>query len=256
VTDPNPTNVVVACIGRKGTGKSQLLHRLYTSKADRVLSIGTLPQDMARDPGAVVVLGLGPLLEMLKEVARWQASSPENRRWHIATEMERDDLKELFALLVPPLGVPNDRSLSVAFGGMALCINELYDVAPNQGTPDEITRAPRAGRHRLLDIFSAVQRPASCNRDFTAAADHVYLFAQSEGNDIDFVARSFGKRVAQLVASLTGHDFVHFDNATKTARHFSGHGRYLGTLSRGPAVEMMRPEMEREAGVAGQNPGA
>lgn len=229
MTDPNPTNIVVANLGRKGTGKSTLLHRLYTSKKDRVLSIGCLPQDLARDPDVVVVMGLGPLLDRLK----WLPAHGYER-WHLATELEPADMAELCSLLVPPLGSQRP-SLSEAFNGMALAINELYDVAPNQGTPEEVARLPRVARHKLLDIYAAASRPAVCSRDFTAAADHLYLFAQSEANDLDYIAKTCGKPVARLVSTLAAHEFVHYDRTNvngATAKHYDAAGRYLSTLSR------------------------
>lgn len=248
--DPNPTNEVVACLGRKHTGKSQLLHDLYTSQKDRVLSIGVLPQDVARDPDAVVVLGFGPLMDRLKQAAHYP-------RWHIATALEPPDQTELFVMLVPPLGSPRP-SLSKAFGGMALCINELYDVAPNQGCPEEVKRAPRVGRHHELDILFAAQRPASCSRDFTAAADHIYAFAQTEPADLDYLAKSISKPVARRIAQLTGHDYVHFDRGTGIARHIDSAGRFVGrfnTMGDGLAAENARPEIARSRTLAGQKTG-
>lgn len=188
-------NTIVFSCGRKASGKSQLLHDLFSSRAERVLTIDNLGESKERDPDTVEAFGWPALMHALRAASRFP-------RWHIATSIEPDDLRELFTMICPPLGSPKERSLSVAFGGMAVECNEAYDIAPNGRTPDEVLAAWRRGRHYGLDLFMATQRPASVARELTALADLVFAFAQREPADIDYLAKQLSPAVAAQVREL------------------------------------------------------
>lgn len=215
----------MAALGRPGTGKSHKLWAEYTSRAPRVLSFGVLRQDLARDPNVVVALGLPQLKDVLRRIARGRYD-----RWHVATALNPAELAELFALLVPPNGVGN--SLAEKMGGMAIEACEAYEVFPNGRTPAEMLAAIRQARHYALDMYLAAQRPASCARDVTAAADHVYLFAQSEPADLDFIARTCSKSVARAVANLAAesHECIYLNRPRNEIRHLDAHGRTLASI--------------------------
>lgn len=202
-------NVIVATLGRKGTGKSVLLWELYSSRAERLLSLDSLGESVERDPDTIETLGMGQLIDALGKAAAFP-------RWHIAGAVEPDDLKELFRMLAPPLG-SSSPSLSLAFGGLAIECGEAYEIAPNGSAAPEVLRAWRAGRHYSLSLFMAAQRPSSVAREVTAAADHVYAFAQSEPRDLEFLAKTISAPVADRVAQLRHFECVHYDRDRSTA---------------------------------------
>jgi hypothetical protein len=227
--------------GRKGTGKSTLLHRRYVSSAPRVLSLDATvpPETLERNPGAVYVIGL----DQLRRVLRLAAGYP---RWHIAAALEPADVAELFRLLCPPLGSPR-ASLSRAFGGIAIECGECDLVWPNAGSAPELLSALRRGRHYLLDLYLATQRPASCAVDVRAQADALIAFAQTEPRDVDYFARGISRPVGELIRSLEGHEFVFYSRADGrvyvcgedgAARAiYDTAGRQLAGPARRPAVE-------------------
>lgn len=196
-------NLIVATLGRKDTGKSQLLWDLYTSQAARVLSLDSMGESIERDPDAVEVIGMGQLIDTLQRCASYP-------RWHIAAVIDPDDVSELFALMTPRIG-SNKPSLSVAFGGMAIECGEAYEIAPNGATRPEVLAGWRKGRHYMLSLFMAAQRPSSVAREVTALADHLYMFAQGEKRDIDYIADCVSRPVADRVRRLKKWECVFFN---------------------------------------------
>lgn len=185
---------IAIALGRKGSGKSQLLHDLFTSQAPRVLTIGHIRQDLERDPQVIKTLGRAQLYQALERASGYDA-------WHIAAALEPEDLAELFTLLAPPLGSPRE-SLSLAFGGLAIECGEAYEIMPNGRTPDELLAGMRRSRHYSLDWYLGSQRPASIARDATGLADLIFAFAQSEPRDIAFLAESVSRPFADQVRQL------------------------------------------------------
>lgn len=224
-------NQIVISVGRKGSGKSQLLWDLFTSRAPRVLSLDNLGETKERDPDVAEVFGWSQLMRALRAVAQLDGNGrPRFPRWHIAASVEPDDLRELFTMLCPPIGTPKEKSLAVAFGGMAVECNEAYDLAPNGRTPDEVLAAWRRGRHYGLDLYMATQRPASVAREVTALADLVFAFAQREPNDIDFLAKQISPAVAAQVRELRPEDFqcIRYDVNAGTSALLDKNRRVVG----------------------------
>lgn len=215
-------NQIVVSIGRKGSGKSQLLWDLFTSQAPRVLSLDNLGESKERDRDAVEVVGWSQLVQAFRAASRFQ-------RWHIVASLEPADMKTLFTMICPPLG-SNQPSLSVAFGGMAIVSNEAYDVAPNGRTAPEILAAWRRGRHYQLDLYMATQRPAAVAREVTALADLVFCFAQREPVDIDFLGKHISPSVAVQVRDLRPENYqcVRYDSRDGTVALLDRNRRLVG----------------------------
>ena len=214
-------NLIVAVMGRKGTGKSELLYKRYIATAPRVLELSMLEQDLSRDPNVIRALGFGRLMDALKQAAHYE-------RWHIATELEPGDMVKLATMLCPPMG-STKKSLSEALGGIALASGECYQVFPNGRAADEVLALVRRGRHYKLDLFMATQRPAACSRDITSAADHIYCFQQSEPADVDFVAKTVSKVVARRLPRLGEHEYIRYERG-KLAEHFNAAGRCVASI--------------------------
>lgn len=198
-------NQIVVSLGRKRSGKSQLLWDMFTSRAPRVLTIGLVPEDLARDPDVVVVRGRTELYDALEQASAYE-------RWHIAAALDVDKIVELCALLVPPFEAPAESSLSLALGkpwngGIAIECCEAYELAPSGRTPDEVLALWRRGRHYQLDLFMASQRPYSVHREVTAQADLIFAFAQNEKRDLDFLSDAVSEPFAQAVRELRVEDY-------------------------------------------------
>lgn len=199
-------NLIVFACGRKNTGKSQLLHDLFVSRTPRVLSLDFTGETAERNPDAIVCKGWRKLMSTLKIAAGYG-------HWHIAAALEPDDIARLFRLLAPPFG-DDQPPLARAFGGLAVECGEAYMIAPNAGADPDIVAGWRRGRHAMLSLYMAAQRPAAVNREVSAQADIIAAFAQGEPNDLDFLAKTISAPVAEIVAGLTGHDFVYYERGT------------------------------------------
>lgn len=190
---------IVASLGRKGSGKSQLLWELFTSQAPRVITIGHVPQDLARDPNVILTRGRDELYRAIERASAFD-------RWHIAAALGRDALLELFLLVAPGLEAPVERSLSVALKGLAIESGEAYQVFAVGYTPEPMLEAVRQSRHYELDLYLASQRPHSLSREVTAQADLIFAFAQSEPRDIAFLGETVSQPFAQVVRRLKFED--------------------------------------------------
>lgn len=186
---------VVASVGRIGSGKSQLLWELFVSLAPRVLTIGHVPQDLARDPNVIKTRGRTELYAALERASGYKS-------WHIAAAIDPAQLDELFTLLAPPLEDPPESSLSLALGGIAIDSGEAYDLFPVGYTPPPRLAAIRRSRHYSIDFYLGSQRPHSVHREVTAQAHLIFAFAQSEPRDIKFLAESVSRPFAEQVRAL------------------------------------------------------
>lgn len=216
-------NQIVFSSGRKGSGKSKLLWDMFTSRHPKVLTIGHIPEDLARDPDVVKARGRAQLYRMIEQVSGFD-------RWHLAAALDPDAIAELCSLLAPPYEAAPESSLSVALGGVALECCEAYELAPSTGTPPEVLGMWRRGRHYQLDLFMASQRPYSVAREVTAQADLIFAFAQGEKRDIDFLADTVSKPFAQAVARLRIEEYrcMVYNRADQTSRLLDRDRRTVG----------------------------
>lgn len=199
-------NVIAFACGRKNTGKSQLLFDWFARPTPRVISLDFNDEVPERNPDAVSVVGWGRLMDALRVASNYG-------RWHIAAALDGPDVIELFRLLAPPHGSGRP-SLSRAFGGVAVECGEAYMVAPNGGADPDVIGAWRRGRHALLSLYMAAQRPAAVNRELSAQADYIAAFAQGEPNDLHWLAKAISQPVADVVAQLRGHQCVYYERGT------------------------------------------
>lgn len=235
-------NQIILCLGRKRSGKNQLLWDLYTSKAPRVITIGLIPQDLARDPDVVIARGWSELSTTLEAASAYD-------RWHIATALEPEDLARLCALLAPPIG-SSQRSLAAELGGVAIECGETYELFPNGRTPPEILALPRRGRHSEIDLFLATQRTAGIDREITYHADFIYAFAQQEKRDIDYLRENVSAPVAERVRRLRLSDYacVRYDKDNQVAQLLDRDRNEVGP----PLTDL--PD-DQEAGLTARPPG-
>lgn len=200
-------NLISFVCGRKGAGKSQLLHEVFSNAHPRVITLDMTysGEVLERDPNAIPAFTLAELANIL-DVCAAQPS------WHVAAELPARDVPALFEVLCPTSrGTP---SYSRAVGGVAVECGEVDAIAPVGGTPDIIDNAFKRGRHVLLSLFTGTQRPHECSRVVTSQADVVVAFSQHEPRDIEYLSRAISKPVGNLIRHLPKYHHVWYDQAT------------------------------------------
>jgi hypothetical protein len=193
-------NVKAFVCGPSGSGKSELLADMFTSKAPRVLTLDATGESGLRNPDSVVVFGLAELLDAFDAAADFP-------RWNIVASLDDDEYEALFDLLVPKhaAGVVG---LSELYGGMAIECGECDVIAPNGQTPKAIKAAWKRGRHVCLSLLMGTQRPAECDRIVTSQANYIAAFPTAEPRDLAFLSQAMGAAVAERVGRLPQYHFA------------------------------------------------
>jgi len=218
-------NLIVFGCGRKGSGKSTLLHERFVRPSPRIISLDVTGETREQFPDAIECAGLDAVRRALRV-----AAEKGKRRWHLAASLEPGEVRTLFAMLAPALGA-GARSLSRDFGGIAVECGECDLIAPVSGAAPDVLSAWRRGRHHLLSLFMATQRPATCARDLTAQADVIFAFAQTEPRDVDFIARTISGPVADIVRHLPAYHCVYYTRDDGRVYVCDARRRVLRTLN-------------------------
>lgn len=159
-------------MGNSGSGKTTLAHRLYLSRAPRVLILD-LTGEWSERVDAVA-------LSVPEAVAAIQRLAPSGK-WRVSLALSPDELPALVEWLVP---VPQlQKSPVLAMHGAFLLVDEVDLLAP-QGTASlPIRTLYRRSRHVGLSIVSTTQRPANVSREVSAQSTHAVALAMSEPRD-------------------------------------------------------------------------
>lgn len=204
-------NLIAFGTGRKASGKSQLLWDRYVSRAPRVIHLDENDEIKYRDANAIVAVGLPALYDVLRAAAGKGAV-----RWRVALQgLTTDDVRELFFRLAPPAG--GVASLSRTFGGIAIETGEVDVIAPASGVAPEVQGAFKRGRHNLLSLFVATQRPHACGRIVTSQADEIFSFSQHEPADLRYLRLQMGSNVAGVIPRLPKYWHVLYQASTGIA---------------------------------------
>lgn len=186
----------VTAVGPTGSGKSELLHRLYTSRAPRVITLEVVNETMRRDPRARRVFGRDETTDALQELARVS-------RWHLVTSLDVDETEWLFRVLVPELRSASTVSYATAVGGLVVSCGELLNVAPNGlGKSSPVKAAYLRGRHWLLSVHGATQHAPDCDPVTRMQADRVVFMRATDDLGLGAVQRATSSHIARVVAEL------------------------------------------------------
>lgn len=170
-------NTIAVVLGRKGSGKSTLVHELL-EEAPRVLVLDYLGEYGGRDL-CRVVRGRDAAFRALERA--WGAD-----RFRIAVrETEGQDSLDVLAA-------------AAELEDYLLVIEEASAYCSPQGVPREIAQIVRYGRHRSIDQLFVAQRPSMLHRDITSAADVVISFQHHERADIDYLVQTVGEHMAAV----------------------------------------------------------
>ncbi len=200
---PEQQNRIIACAGRKGSGKSTMARKILMEMArlcpnPRIFGYDTMgehrwiPDSFDEQDKAVIYLMESHAYESF--LARYV---PE-------TDDEEKDFSEICAEVYEQ-------------GNMMFVIEEVVMLGCTPSyAPPKFKRLMRLGRHRNVDMLYTTQRLGECPRALTAATDVFILFAHSEPRDLDRIQERCGKPVADKVALFQDHEFLVWDvNAKK-----------------------------------------
>ncbi len=187
-------NRILACVGRKGVGKSTWLsaHLAYT------------PRLVVFDP--------------LDEYDSVSNRIESLRRLEQFLNWSRD--RGAFACRYVPAGEPEEEIERVARlvydrGGLCLVCEEIALYSQPGYVPPLLGKLVRTGRHRGIDLCWATQRPAECSKTVTALTDLWVLFSLTEPRDIEAISARCGSDIADRVANLARHEHFVWDAVSR-----------------------------------------
>jgi hypothetical protein len=181
-------NVIIGCVGRRGSGKSTVLRRL----------LETCPRLAVLD-----VVGEHTWLPNQMPPADWErffAWSHGRDRWAAACIPEDLDSD-----------VPAFARLIYERGDCVVGWEELPMYSAPGHLDPALDKIIRLGRHRRISLIWTAQRAAEVPRRVTAATDWFILFRQTEPRDLDALEERCGPGVRERIGALGAHDYLVWD---------------------------------------------
>lgn len=192
-------NRIVACAGRKGSGKSTKAREILTAMA-------------LADPEHVRMFVYDTMGEH-----RWIPETIEDQDKAVMYLMESTQWPNFMARYVPDADDEENDFNNICeevynAGNLTFVIEEVVMLGCSPGyAPPKFKRIMRLGRHMNIDVFYTTQRLGECPRALTAATDVFILFAHSEPRDIDRISERCGAEVAKQVEKFRDHEFLVYD---------------------------------------------
>lgn len=196
-------NVTAFASGMIRSGKSQLLWDIFTRHHPRVISYDPVGDTLDRNADAVPVYSFGELRDKVK-----RANIGGYTNWHFVLACPPSEVPDVLAWLAPPAARFEEKTLARALGGVLFECGECDTIAPNAGIHPAVRAAAQRGRHHLLSLALATQRPALCDRTVTGQCQYVAAFMHSERSDLEYFARLVGENAADEIARLQQFEFV------------------------------------------------
>lgn len=175
-----PDNTILFICGRKGSGKSTLVHAI-AMEHDRVFVLDTMGSE--GEPDFEVVTGLEACVDAITTAA-------ERETFRLSLRASSTD--DLLSLLPIIETVPN----------ALLVIDETSYYCSPSYLPDELSSVLRYGRHAELSQVYVARRPSEIHREVTAAADVVITFQHHEPRDLAYFKAIGGEEFSEKVRSL------------------------------------------------------
>ena len=183
-------NVVIGCVGLRGSGKSTTLREIVCCRP-RLVVVDV----MGEHAFGQRVADLEEALEMLDAVQ-------ERQNFALTIQPGRGDLADVVDTLCDAV---------FDIGNLTLACEELPHFCSANFLPEGLDALARMGRHRRVDLVYTGQRFAELPRRLTATTDFFVLFGQREPRDLEVLAERVGREVAERVERLPLHGRVIFD---------------------------------------------
>lgn len=198
----------IAVVGDTGTGKTYLVSKL-TELRQYVVIFRTKPDDI-KFPGF--------------RKARTVAAL--------------DDMYETRILLEPKHGQQMRQGYELFTrvfdqGGWTVVIDEEWFVEARLKLTEYVETLLTQGRSKGISVVVGMQRPARISRFTISQCTHLFSF-RIEGRDLQTMKEATTPRIVEPIASLTGHDFVYYNRATRVVA--KGNARKLGAIIAGRKV--------------------
>jgi len=233
--------VCVFVSGPPESGKSRFLASEFSSRTPRVITIDITGETGERNPDAVRTYGLPDLKSALKKCAGY-------RQWPVAAQLDDTDLAPTFAMLARAPRSDHDISFSRAVGGLAIACGEAAFLAPDGRTAPEVRDASNRGRHHLLSLYMATQRPANVDRAVTASSPIKVAFGHREDRDLEFWAREISPPIARVIEELPQYHSIYYVQALNRVFVRDGSYRVRRILdARGNEISSRRPKLVRQS---------
>jgi len=191
MSEPKQHNLIVGCVGVKGSGKSHKLREM----------IPFAPRAVVVDPAMDHFDYIPNKFRKPEEVFTFLEWSKGQKSFACAYCPE-EPLGERVADVVPAL---------LERGNLLVTIDEIPEVCDGGKVPKRIRYLIRVGRHAGIDIAYTGQRFAEIARTVTSQTDVFILFRQSEPLDLDGVAKRISREIAERVKNLGPHEFIVYD---------------------------------------------
>lgn len=187
-------NRIIACVGRKGAGKSTWLgtHLAY---CPRVVVFDPLDEYDS-------VLNRIESLHRLEQFLKWSRGRETFSCRYIPAAEPEEEIEHITPLVY-------DR------GSLCLVCEEIALYTQPGYVPPLLGKLVRTGRHREIDLCWATQRPAECSKTITALTDIWVLFSLTEPRDIEAVSLRCGPEIADRVVNLAQHDHFVWDAVSR-----------------------------------------
>src|SRR6266446_194914 len=170
-------NRIIACAGRKGSGKSTMAKEILP-QCPRLFIYDTMGEHR----------WVPDTFEELDRACIYLMESYSYESFMGRYVSESDDEETDFSEIC---------SVVYDQGNMMFAIEEvvMLGCSPNYAPP-KFKKIIRLGRHRNIDMLYTTQRLGECPRMLTAATDVFILFAHSEPRDLDRIQERCGVEVA------------------------------------------------------------
>lgn len=142
-----------------------------------------------------------------------------------------------------------------------LLIDEASQIQSAGYAHPKLDRLVRMGPRQAVNLIQTLHRPADVATVCRSLARHFYIFRTRQESDLKMLAERCGPQVAEIVAGLNEHEFVHWDDDRETLETVKDAASWYVDINASPAPgpevgvqdddrEILLPEV-RDAVVAG-----